>query len=79
VLIAVLKHFPELELLGSGYNADRMDGQLEAFWTQTCQTLKSMSSWVPPSVARSPPNGARGGISGNSITIFSFLSLSCKL
>jgi hypothetical protein len=39
-LTAGLLHFlelePEVELLGSEYNADLMEDQLEAFWTQTC-------------------------------------------
>jgi hypothetical protein len=36
-LTAALSHFPEaesvLELLGSGYNADLMTDEMEAFWT----------------------------------------------
>jgi hypothetical protein len=56
-LITVLTHFPELELFESRYNADLPVGQLETFWTQTCQASESLSSWIPPSVARSPPDG----------------------
>jgi hypothetical protein len=48
---------PELEFLGSGYNADLMEGQLEAFWTWTHQALESLLLRVPPSIARSPPDG----------------------
>jgi hypothetical protein len=37
VVTSVLSQFPELEpeleLLGSGYNADLTKGQLDAFWT----------------------------------------------
>jgi hypothetical protein len=40
VLTAVLSHFPELEveldLLGSGYNADMLCDEMETLWTQTC-------------------------------------------
>jgi hypothetical protein len=60
-LITVLTHFPELEpeleLFGSGYYADLLVGQLEIFWTWTCHASESLSSWIPPSVARSPPDG----------------------
>jgi hypothetical protein len=72
VLTAVLMHFVELEheleLLGSRYNTNLTEGKLEAFW------------WVPPSVAHNPPGGAGvGGSTSNSLIVFAFLSLSCKL
>jgi hypothetical protein len=45
-LTAILSNFPELEpeleLLGSWYNADLMLGQLEAFWTQTRLASESL-------------------------------------
>jgi hypothetical protein len=76
-LIADLSHFPELEpeleLLGSGYNVDLTEGQVEAFWAWTCQASESLSPWVPPSAARNPPDGAGGrgeGSSGNNFTVF---------
>jgi hypothetical protein len=55
-----------LEMLGSGYNTDLMEGQLGAFWTWMCLASESLSSWVPPSAARSPPDGVEGPRSGNS-------------
>jgi hypothetical protein len=63
VLHAALSHFPELEpeleLLGSGYNADKMEGQLDAFWAWTRWALESLSSRVPPSTTHSPPDDTR--------------------
>jgi hypothetical protein len=46
----------ELELLGSGYNADLTKDEMEAFWTRTRQASESLSSRVPSSAAPSPPN-----------------------
>jgi hypothetical protein len=61
-LTAILSHFPELEreleLLGSEYNADLTEGQLEAFWALPHWASESLSSRVPPSVAHSPTDGA---------------------
>jgi hypothetical protein len=56
-----LSHFPELEveldLLGSCYSADLTIDQMEAHWSQTHRASKSLSSRVPPSAARDPPDG----------------------
>jgi hypothetical protein len=64
-LAATLSHFLELgtklELLGSGYNADLTKDQVDAIWTQECPASDSLVSYVPPLVARNPPNGAAGG------------------
>jgi hypothetical protein len=61
-LTVVLLHFPELEseleLLGSGYNANLAKDGMEAFWTRTHRASESLSSRVPPPAARSPPNNA---------------------
>jgi hypothetical protein len=57
VLTAVLSHFPELELLRSGYNADLMKDEMEAFWTRTRLASESLSSRVPSLAAHSPPDG----------------------
>jgi hypothetical protein len=57
-ITTTLAHFPELEpeleLLGSGHNADLTEGQLDTYWTRTHRALESLSLSVPPSVARSP-------------------------
>jgi hypothetical protein len=62
-MTAILSHFPELEpeleLLRSGYNADLMKDEMEAFWTRTRRASKSLSSRVPSSAAHSPPDGDR--------------------
>jgi hypothetical protein len=62
-LAAALSRFPELELelelLGSGHNADLMEGQLDALWTQTRQASESLLSSLPSSVACRPPDGVR--------------------
>jgi hypothetical protein len=51
VLTTVLLHFLELEveldLLGSGYNANRLCDEMETLWTRTCRASKSLSSRVP--------------------------------
>jgi hypothetical protein len=61
-LTAVLSHFPELEieldLLGSGSNADLSCDEMETLWTRTRQASESLSWWVPPSAAHSPPDDA---------------------
>jgi hypothetical protein len=61
VLTATLLYFPEmeadLELLGSGYNADLMSYEMEALWTQTHWASESLSSRVHPLAAHSPPDG----------------------
>jgi hypothetical protein len=62
-MTAILSHFPELEpeleLLRSGYNADLMKDEMEAFWTRTRRASKSLSLRVPSSAAHSPPDGDR--------------------
>jgi hypothetical protein len=45
----------ELELLGSGYNADLMNDEMETPWTRTCRASESLSSRVP----HNPPDDAR--------------------
>jgi hypothetical protein len=61
VLTAVLSHFLdlvlELELLGSGYNADLAKDEMEVFQTRTCWALESLSSRVHLSVAHSLLDG----------------------
>jgi hypothetical protein len=60
-LTTSLCHFhelePELELLGSGYNVDLTEGQLDAFWAWMHWASKTLSSRVPSLVTRSPPDG----------------------
>jgi hypothetical protein len=46
---------PELELLGSGHNADLTENQLDALWTWTRRTSESLSSSVLPSNAHNSP------------------------
>jgi hypothetical protein len=62
-LTAALSHFPELEdeldLLGSGYNVDLSNNEMETLWARTRRASESLSSCVPPSTAHSPPNGVR--------------------
>jgi hypothetical protein len=60
VLVASLSHFPklepELELLGSGCNADLTEGQLDTLWTQTRQASESLALSIPPSAAHNSPD-----------------------
>jgi hypothetical protein len=60
VLTAVLPHFleleAELELLGSGYNTDLMNDEMENLLAKTYWALKFLSSKVPPSTAHSLPS-----------------------
>jgi hypothetical protein len=62
MLVAALSHFPELnfelELLGSGRNADLIEDQADALWTQVRAALNSLASHVPSLVARNHPNDA---------------------
>jgi hypothetical protein len=64
-LTAALSHILKLEvvldLLGSGYNANLSCNEMETLWTWTHQASESLSSWVPPSAARSPPDDAEEG------------------
>jgi hypothetical protein len=62
-LITTLSQFPklepELELLGSGHNADLTENQLDALWTRTRRASESLSSSVLPSNARNSPGDTR--------------------
>jgi hypothetical protein len=64
-MTAVLLHIPELEveldLLGSSYNANLSCDEMETLWTWTHRASESLSSWVPPSAAHSPPDDAGEG------------------
>jgi hypothetical protein len=42
-------------------NVDLTEDQVDALWTQTHQTLDSLTSFVTPSVSRGSPDGAREG------------------
>jgi hypothetical protein len=59
-LTTVLSHFPKLELklelVGSRYNADLIKDEMEDLWIQTQRASESLTSGVPPLVARNPPN-----------------------
>jgi hypothetical protein len=54
-LVAVVLHLPEqeaeLELLGSECNMDLTEDQVDALRTQTRQASKSLTTFIPPSVA----------------------------
>jgi hypothetical protein len=51
VLAAALSHFlelgAELELLGSGCNADLTEDQVDALWTQARHVSDSLASFIP--------------------------------
>jgi hypothetical protein len=55
-LTVTLVHFPELEpemeLLGSGCNADLTEGQLDALWDQMRHASESLALNIPLSIAR---------------------------
>jgi hypothetical protein len=55
-LTVALVHFPELEpemeLHGSGCNADLTEGQLDALWDQMRHALESLALNIPLSIAR---------------------------
>jgi hypothetical protein len=61
-LTIVFSYFPklevELDLLGSGYNADLTRDEMEVLSTRTRWTSKSLSSRVPPTATHSPPDSA---------------------
>jgi hypothetical protein len=46
----------KLELLGSGRNADLIEGQLDTLWTQACQAMESLALSIPPSIACDSPD-----------------------
>jgi hypothetical protein len=60
MLVTALSHFlelkSELELLGSGQNADLTDDQANALWTLVSMALDSQASLVRSSIARNPPD-----------------------
>jgi hypothetical protein len=51
-LAAALSYFPELgtklELLGSGYNIDLIEDQMDTLWAQARSTSDSLVSYVSP-------------------------------
>jgi hypothetical protein len=59
-LVATLSHFSELkselELLGSGRNADLTKDQADALWPLVDVASDSLVSLVPSSVAHDPPD-----------------------
>jgi hypothetical protein len=60
MLVAALSHFPELtselELIGSGQNADLTDDQADALWPLVSAASTSLASLVPSSIAHDPPS-----------------------
>jgi hypothetical protein len=62
VLVATLLHFPELEaeleLLGFGCNMALMEDQVDTLWILARLTSDLLASYVLPSVAHGPPDGA---------------------
>jgi hypothetical protein len=61
-LFAALSHFPELkselELLGSGRNADLSDDEVDALWPLVSVASDSRASFVPSMFAHDPPDDA---------------------
>jgi hypothetical protein len=61
-LVAAVSHFPELksklEVLGSGHNMDLTEDEANALWMRVRMALDSLVSYVPSSVACSPPDSA---------------------
>jgi hypothetical protein len=59
-LVAAMSHFPELKIdldvLGSGCNADLTEDEVDALWTRVCAASDLLVSYVPSSVARNPPD-----------------------
>jgi hypothetical protein len=60
-LVAAVSHFlkleSELELLGSGCNADLTEDDADALWTRVRAASDSLALYVPSSVACGPPDG----------------------
>jgi hypothetical protein len=54
-LVATLSHFLELK---SERKVDLIEDQVHTLWTQVRAASDSLVSHCPPSVARSPPDGA---------------------
>jgi hypothetical protein len=48
----------EIELHGSGHNADPTEDLVDALWTQTHLASDSLASYVPLSISHGPPDGA---------------------
>jgi hypothetical protein len=46
------------KLFGFGHNADLIEDQVDALWTQTCSVVDSLESYALPLVACGSPNGA---------------------
>jgi hypothetical protein len=65
-LVSALLHFlkleNELELLGSGRNADQTKDQVNALWTRVCTATDSLELHVPPLVALKPPDIVRARV-----------------
>jgi hypothetical protein len=63
MLATALSHFLELgteiDLLGSKLSVNLIENQVDALWTQVCLASNLLLSYVPPSVARGPPDGTR--------------------
>jgi hypothetical protein len=59
-LVVILSHFhelkSELELIGSGRDANLSDDQVDALWPLVSVALDSLASLVPSSLAHEPPN-----------------------
>jgi hypothetical protein len=49
----------ELELLGSGRDADLSDNQVDTLWPLVSMASDSLASDVPSSFARDPPDDAK--------------------
>jgi hypothetical protein len=62
VLIAALSYFlelkSELELLGSGHNANLTEDQADALWHLVGAASDSLALLIPSLVACDPPNSA---------------------
>jgi hypothetical protein len=60
MLVAAVLHFPELkpelELLGSGHDADLTEDEVDALWTRVRVASDSLASYVPSLVSCSPPD-----------------------
>jgi hypothetical protein len=60
-LVPTVSHFlelkTELEVLRSGRNADLIEDEANALWTQVHVTSDSLASYVPSSIAHNPPDG----------------------
>jgi hypothetical protein len=64
-LVAALSYFPGQELLRSRHNMDLTEDQEDALWAWVHVASDSLASHVPPSVARSPPDGTGSSSRGS--------------